>query len=341
MKFLFIVFGLIFIFQTFAEGQTSGSDTMLKKETLESEEESKESKEKTVEPGEESEEEVLMRFLMEEVIPAFGGFQDLFFSNKPSFDIHWTPQGMQVRNCSFKFQLKQLRAVQYNLADIKLYGFHSNAEIGDPGFLFVQMSCGEAGYVENKIHFNIKFFVTDEELTPAYYSLKIKTMDKEQLDIKLKSIDMDVDIETADFTLILDQYGHTKILPHESPFLKFFDEEKAYMEIVEDDGEDESNGDDKDNEEDEQIKNMYDIPISIWNQINEVDKVSSDENSLVPLKKVAVEQTIHLKGSVEMFLPIYKGGVKEYNRVVVPIVGRIFSPVKGEVIPIIDISTRK
>lgn len=277
------------------------------------------------------EEEVLMKFLLEEVIPAFGGFQDLLFSNKPSFDIHWTPQGMQVKNCFFELQLRQLRTIKYNLADIALYGFQSNAEIGDPRFLFVQMSCGEIEDITDTARFIIKFFVTDEDLNSSYYGLKITTMGKEQLDIKLKSIEMDVDIAAVDYTLILDPYGHIEALPHGSPFLQAFVEDQAYVEVIEEGMED---------TEDEQIKNMYDIPISMWNQIKGINEVSSDVDSIISLKKVKVEQIVNLKGSIEMFLPVYADGVKQDTRVVMPITGRIFYPVEGSVIPVIDISTK-
>lgn len=319
MKFL-IFFILIFIFQVFSEESSAGD--------------AQEAPQTEADSGDSEEEEALMKFLFEEVIPAFGGFQDLLFSNKPSFDIHWTPQGMQVRSCSFEFQLKQLRTIRYNLADMELYGFQSNAEIGDPRFLFVQISCGETNNVENTVRFNFKFFVTDENLNPSYYSLKIKTMDKEQLDIKLDSIEMDVDVEAVDYTLISDQYGHVEILPHDSPLLKFFKEDEAYAEIAEDQ-------DKEDIAEDKQTKDMYDVPASVWNQIKRVTEELSDEGSLVPLKKTKVEYTIHLKGSAEMFLPVYTDGVKQDASVVMPIVGRIFSPVEGDIIPVIDISTRQ
>jgi len=340
MKFL-IFFILIFIFQVFSEEKATNA-----KESVSSKDSSVEDVESFIEGGpsassqeapqpetdsEDSEEEALMKFLFEEVIPAFGGFQDLLFSNKPSFDIHWTPQGMQVKSCSFEFQLKQLRTIRYNLADIELYGFQSNAEIGGPRFLFAQISCGETNSVENTVRFNFKFFVTDEDLTPSYYSLKIKTMDKEQLDIKLKSIEMDVDIETVDYTLISDQYGHVETLPHESPFLKAFKEDEAYAEITE--GQDE-----EDIVEDKQIKNMYDIPVSVWNQIK---GTASDGDSLVPLKKMKVESAIHLKGSAEILLPVYTDRVKQDVPVVIPIVGSIFSSVEGGIIPVIDISARQ
>ncbi|MDE0151142.1 MAG: hypothetical protein OXK80_01420 [Bdellovibrionales bacterium] len=280
-----------------------------------------------------SEEEALMQFLMEEVIPAFGGFQDLLFSNKPSFDIHWTPQGMQVKNCSFEVQLKQLRTIKYNLADMELYEFQSNAEIGDPRFLFVQISCGETNNVTDTARFNIKFFVTDENLNPSVYSLKIKTMEQEQLDIKLDSIEMDVEIETVDYVLLLDSDGHIERLPHESPFLKSFEESQAYAEVIEEDQSEES-------VESEQIKNMYDIPVSVWNQIKGVNETPSDESALVSVKKVTVEQVINVNGSAEIFLPVYKDGVKQDARVVIPIVGHIFSPAEGDLIPFIDISMR-
>ena len=351
MKILFF-FILIFIFQVFAEEQEADAresvslkdqsagdiESSVNGDSLASNQKKdlvgpKESLQNEEIIPEDSEEEALMRFLFEEVVPAFGGFQDLLFSHKPSFDIHWTPQGVQVRSCSFEFQLKQLRTIRYNLADIDLYGFQSNAEIGDPRFLFVQISCDETDNIENTVHFNINFFVTDEDLNPSYYGLKIKTMDKEQLDIKLESIKMDVDIRTVDYTLVSDPYGHIEILPHESPFLQFFEEDKAYAEIVEGQST-------EDVVEDEQIKDMYDIPISTWNQIKGVE-TSSDGDPVVPLKKVTVEYAIHLEGSAEMFLPVYTDGIKEDTRVVIPIVGRIFSPLEGEIIPVIDISTRQ
>lgn len=280
-----------------------------------------------------SEEEALMQFLMEEVIPAFGGFQDLLFSNKPSFDIHWTPQGMQVKNCSFEVQLKQLRTIRYNLADIELYGFQSNAEIGDPRFLFVQISCGETNNVADTARFNIKFFVTDEAQNPSSYSLKINTMEQEQLQIKLDSIDMDVEIETVDYVLVLGPHGHIEILPRESSLLQIFEENQAYTEVIEE-------GQSGEDVESEQIKNMYDIPISVWNQIKGVHETSFVEDTLVSVKKVTVEQVINVNGSAEIFLPVYTDGVKQDALVVIPIVGRIFSPAEGDVIPFIDISTR-
>ena len=276
------------------------------------------------------ESEALVKFLVEEVFPAFGGFQDILFS-KPSFEIHWTPESMQIKNCSFRIQLKQLRAVRYNLADIQLYGFRSDAEIGDPRWLVVDISCEEAP--QNKTRFKVKFFVTDEELNPSYYSLKIKTMDKEQLDIKLGSVEMDLDIETVEDVLLSDPYGRVEVLPKDSPFLEFFEEEKAYAEITEDEPPDSSL---------EENRNMYDIPLSLWGQIQKGDLQAIEGGSLpgdlIPLKKWRINKVIFLEGSVEILLPVYQEGVREDTRVMVPVTGRIFSSAEGDFLPVVDIS---
>jgi len=329
MKYLVFVF--LFGFQVYAKGQVADAENPILSQSVEDIESSVNPSdqvhaEELFETVSEDSEAELMKFLIEEALPAFGGFQDLLFS-KPSFDIHWTPQGVQVKNCFFEFQLKQLRAIKYNLADVALYGFYSNAEIGDARLLFVQTSCGATDETTGAIRFNIKFFVTDEDLTPSYYGLKITTMDKEQLNIKLKSIAMDVEIEPVDYTLVLDPYGHIEILPHTSSSLEFFEEDSAYSEETE-----ENQG------EEEVMKNMYDIPVSVWNQIRGINEESSD--SVIPLKKVSVEQVIHLQGSAEMSLPVYVGGVKRDSDIVIPITGRIFSSAEGEMIPLIDISIK-
>ena len=336
MKFLSL-FTLIFTFQLFAAESITDSATDAKapenvsdEETTDSSnilEEDTETSKKEIEADGISEEEALIKFLIEEVFSAFGGFQDIFFS-KPSFDIHWTPEGMQIKNCSLKLQLKQLRALRYNLADMELYGFRSDAEIGGPRWLFVQMSCDQTKGIENKTHFKVKFFVTDEDLNPSYYSLKIKTMDKEQFDIKLQSIEMGVDIETVDDVLLSDSYGHVEILPNDSPFLRFFEEEKAYAEEVEEVSTDDSLTE-------VGPKNIYDINSRVWDQIK---KTSSEEESLIPLKKMNINQVINVKGAAEISLPVYKEGAKEEVRVVIPVEGHIFSSVDGEIVPIIDIS---
>lgn len=301
---------------------------------------SKEDKSVLTEP----EKDAVMEFLVREVIPAFNGFQDVLFS-KPSFEIHWTPEGMQIKHCSFKFRLKQIRTISYNLADIQLYGFQSNAEIGIPGLLFVELSCGGAGSVEDVLHFNVKIFATDEEQNPSYYSFKIKTMNKEQLYLQLKSIELDVDVESVDSILVLDPEERVEVLPQDSPFLKFFEEDKAYAEA---DLKDEDSG----SSEVDKFKNVYDISLNVWNQMKGGDSLgrefseaqnlgqddaktkSSESDSLVPLKKWSISQIIHVKGSTEILLPVYKNGVKVFEHTVAPIIGSFAFSEDGGFIPI-------
>ncbi len=330
MKFLSI-FALMFAFQLFAEEPVQ--DLAKTEEVFESAVEGVSSSAAAVSETEElevSEPEALTKFLVEEVFSAFGGFQDILFS-KPSFDIHWTPEGMQIKSCSFKVQLRQLRAVKYNLADMKLYGFRSDAEIGGPRWLMAGISCGGAVDLKNK-RFKVKFFVTDEELNPSHYSLKIKTMDKEQLNIKLGSIEIDIDIETVDDVLLSDPYGRVEILPKDSPFLRFFEKEKSSVEGAE-----------------PVLQNAYDIPSSLWGQIQEGDLQSikgeapdrkNIEEDFISLKKMNVNQQIFLEGFAEILLPVYQEGVREDTPVTIPVKGRIFSSAEGEFLPVIDISLK-
>ena len=331
MKLLFI---FLFAFYAFAEEKNALADSVSLFETPSD-------KTKVVSKEDESvldefEKDAVMEFFVQEVIPAFGGFQDILFS-KPSFEIHWTPQGMQIKHCSFKFQLKQVRTVSYNVADVQLYGFQSNAEIGGPGLLFVELSCGGVVPAEDVLHFKVKIFATDEEQKSSYYSFKITTMDKEQLDFQLKSIELDVSVENADNSdgiFVSDPDEDVENLPQDSPFLKFFEEEKAYAEIVsEDAGDSLVNGEDK-------PKNMYDVPLNIWNQIKGGDAQdgssgdSSESGSLIALTKLSVNQIINVKGSVEILVPVYTSGVKTHVPAVVPIIGRFVSSVDGDFIPI-------
>ena len=334
----------LFAFYAFAG---AGESSACKKDVADSVNEtvSKEDESVLTEP----EKDAVMEFLVREVIPAFNGFQDILFS-KPSFEIHWTPKGMQIKNCFFKFQLKQIRTISYNLANVQLYGFQSNAEIGAPGLLFVELSCGDdtVDFSEDTWHFNVKVFVTDEEQNPSYYSFKIKTMDKEQLDLQLKSIEMDVDVENIDRILISDSEEHIEILSQDSPFLKSFEEGKAYAEA------DLKNEDSCDEESEvDKRKNMYDISLNVWNQIKNEnseeegskaegseaeslvqDAESSESDSLVPLKKLSISQIIHINGSTEILLPVYKNGVRVFEQAVTPITGSFAVSVDGDFIPI-------
>ena len=295
----------------------------------------------------ELEKDAVMEFLVQEVIPAFNGFQDILFS-KPSFEIHWTPKEMQIKHCSFKFQLKQVRTISYNLADLQLYGFQSNAEIGGPGRLFVELSCGGADAVEDVLHFKVKLFAVDEEQKSSLYSFKIMTMNKEQLDLKLKSVELNVDVENVDSILVLDPDEHIEIFPQDSPFLKFFEEEKAYAEA---DLKNENSG----VREDSELKNMYDISLNVWNQMKGEDSQagsseakslvqdaeSSESDSLIPLKKFSISQIINVKGSAEMLLPVYKNGERVFDLAVVPIISSFALSVDGDFIPIMFNASRK
>ena len=159
---------------------------------------------KDLEPPQDS----LVIFFLQEVLPAFGGFKQIFHQ-KPSFQISFNAEGLSLKNCAFSTQLKQLRPIKYDIADVELYDFQAHAEIGDKRFLMLKAECGE--FSKDSQNFKVSLSIADESLEPSFYGLKVKTLDQEQMHLKLWSAAVNVSIRGEEKTMGLDSEG--RVLP--------------------------------------------------------------------------------------------------------------------------------
>ena len=250
-------------------------------------------------------------FLVEEVIPAFGGFEHILLTTKPSFSVHYTQKGVALIDCSLELKLKQLRTIQYQVTDSNTGNFPVNMNIGQPRWLFFKASCGEQSTSTDRNHFNISFTVKNENLKDSYYELGVNAFDKDQLKIKLYSIKIEVITEEVDQEILVSSHGDV---------MKFSKELKKY----------------KDNDE------IYILPLELWKPLNNKLRPSNlqENNDLTELKKVKITQIINIDGVIQLTFPTSVNNVTEDTNVLAPIKGQIFIPEKedDDIIPVIDFS---
>ena len=267
--------------------------------------------EQTEEDSSEDKDLTFMDFLITEVIPAFGGLEHIFLTTKPSFSIHFTQGGATLIDCSLELKLKQLETIQYRIIDSDTDNFPVNMNIGQPKWLFFNASCGEQSISPDKNHFNIFFTVKDENLEDSYYELGVNAFDKNQLKIKMHSMEMEVIIEEVEQEILLSSYGD---------IMKF---SKA-LEEYKDDGD------------------TYILPLDLWKPLNNKLKSSNlqENNDSIKLKKVKVTHIIDIDGTAQLTFPTSVNNVTEYTDVLAPIKGQIFIPEEEEadLIPAIDFS---
>ena len=203
MKLALAVVFIFFSFFCFSEDkpqdepQNSGSldIPLLNEEEEQSEDEQTES-EPQKEELENIEPEDLTAFFLEQVVPAFGGFKEIFHQ-KPSFDIKFDQNGAVIKSCSAALQLSQKRSIEYNIADLNLYDFQSNIEIGGPRYILLNLKCEEGKFFLDAYRFRILLTVADEAFDPSFYSIRVKALEQEQVHLKLWSVELLLSLENS------------------------------------------------------------------------------------------------------------------------------------------------
>ena len=275
--------------------------------------ESEQAEENSSEEKDSSEEDdsTFIDFLITEVIPAFGGFEHIFLTTKPSFSAQFTQNGLVLANCSLEFKLKQLKPINYQVTEGKSDNFAVNMSIGQLRWLFFNTSCKENNTSADKNHFNISFSIKDENLEDSYYELGVNAFDKNQLKIKLHSIKMEVIIEEVDQEILVSSYGDVM------NFSKALEEYK-------DDGD------------------IYILPVDLWKPLNNKLRPSNlqKNNDFIELIKVKITDIINIDGAAQLTFPTSVNNVTKYTDVLAPIKGRMFVPKEedDDIIPVIDFS---
>ena len=264
------------------------------------------------ESASEENDSTLTDFLIKEIIPAFGGFEHIFLTNKPSFSAQFTQNGLVLENCSLEFKLKQLKPINYQVTEGESDNFAVNMSIGQPRWLFFNASCEENNTSADKNHFNISFTIKDENFKNSYYELTFNAFDKDQLKIKLYSIQMGVTLEEVNQEILVSPHGD----------VMNFSKELEDYEI--EDG-------------------LYSLPSSLWKPLNKVTANSqTPEGSIDELRKVKITQIINIDGVAYLTFPTSVNNITEDTDVSAPVKGQIFIPEKEEddPIPVIDFSFR-
>ena len=249
-------------------------------------------------------------FLIEEVVPAFGGFEQLFLTNTPSFNIQFTQDGIELKDCSLEIKLKQLKTIQYQVTDSDTDGFPVNLNIGQPRWLFFNASCEEQDTEADTNYLNISFTIKDENLEDSYYELVFNAFDKEQLTIKLYSIQLGALFKEVDQEILLSSHGDV---------MNFSKELKGYKSA----------------------DDTYSLPIELWEPLNnKLRSAVQNNNDFIELRKVKITQIINIDGVVNLTFPTSVNNITENTNVSAPIMGQIFVPEEEEenIIPIIDFS---
>ena len=253
-------------------------------------------------------EDTVIPFLLNEVIPGFGSFESLVLSQKPSLSFRLTKEGLGLTSCALKAKVKQLNPIQYLISEADIEEFQVEADIGEPRWLALDVTCGDKNSIVSTQHFHISFSVTNEESQPSHYSIKIKTLGQEQLDLKLVSADVEVIIQSEERDMLLDPYGEIK---------EYSAELTPYKQ-----------------------KDIYLVPLSLWSPKNTSTQATANtqEDIKIELKKINVMQTIAFNGDVNLLFPTSIDGVKQDTSVTAPIDGTVYVTETNEYIPIINFS---
>lgn len=155
----------------------------------------------------------LILFLIKEVLPSFGGLKEL----KPSFKIHFNSEGPFIQSCSIQWKIEQFQTIHYNIADVELYDFQAAADIGRPLFLVFDVSCSPLDTAqktkENQKHttkFTVSITFEDQFQETQFYTLKVRSFDQDQLDIKLWSLQFEVQISSLEKEMRLGSDGRIR-----------------------------------------------------------------------------------------------------------------------------------
>ena len=261
------------------------------------------------EPVEEETEDEMIPFLLNEIIPAFGGLKSLMLSSKPSFSIHVTNRGVELTSCSVKTKVKQLKPIRYAVSEAEIQEFQVEMDIGEPRWLLLEISCGEKSPMIDTEHFHVSFSVTDDNLEPSNYSIKIKTLNQEQLDMKLVSMDMEIIVQSVDKEMLLDPY---EAIGELFPTL----------------------------EQHKQPNDLYLVPLSLWSPKDSPVKIISalQKDMQIELQKVNVIQIIQFKGNFSLLFPTSINGIRQDTKVIAPVNGTIHVTDTDQYIPAINFS---
>ncbi len=244
----------------------------------------------------------LSEFFVKDILPAFGKLEDMLLTKKPSFSVRITPRGLEIKECSFQFQLKQLKTIEYLTSEGSAYGVQVDAQIGGPITFLFEVTCGSQHFGSPVTFFEISMSLLNQDMQPTYYGLKVNSLKMEQVDIKLWGLKAKIHINKEKRTLLLGPKGHTR------PFTSEFENTCQVEE----------NG-------------LYEVPAPLWPPFPKTSK-----NITVSVRKISVSHTMNIAGSSELSFPVSLEGVKQDTRFRFPFEGQIFFSEEGEVIPIID-----
>ena len=245
----------------------------------------------------EEQKDEMTEFLIKEVIPAFEGLKHFQLNNPPSFHLHFTPSGIQLKNCSLSFQIQQLESIQYNLARLDLHDFQADAHIGQPqSFLFFDIECGDQSAVINGYHFKADVSIKDKNLKPFYYGINVHSLDQEQVSLKIWSINIDVKIQNDTKWTLFDSQNNVVLLDS----LK--DDSNVPLEIL----------------EEKSTTDSYSISQEIW-------PYPLPNTDTVQVTKAQAVQMISLEGVIRLSLPTSVNGQRQETEISIPVTGNIFA----------------
>lgn len=154
----------------------------------------------TVEEKQEKEDDI-MDWVMEEVVPAFDGFNNLQFLSVPTVDFVFNRESFAIASCAAEVSVEQLKTITYQFLKIPTY-VDGTADIGANRRIHFAAKCGEDNFKAGVSHFKVRVYFTENgEL--ATYNLVYHILDQSQKLLQMKYIDLEIRITQGEFPLLL------------------------------------------------------------------------------------------------------------------------------------------
>ena len=245
-------------------------------------------------------------FITQNLLPAFGDLKDILLTSRPSLSIRITPEGVEIRECAFQFQIKPPTTIQHPLTPPSttsdgMPDDERQREAPPPALLF-EVQCGLETFNSSVTFFEVSMSVLDTDKNPTHYGLKINSL--EQVSIKLWGMRAKLHIDSTQRTILMGPKGLTR------PFTGEFAKTHSLNE-----------------------EGLYEVKASLWPPFK-----SPSPESVVLVKKISVSHTMEIDGSSELSVPVSVEGVRQDTRFRFPFKGQIFFSETGDVIPVMDFS---
>jgi len=112
-----------------------------------------------------------------------------------------------VNECSVGVHLKQTKPFNYTLSEEGLNDFEMHVEVGQALFLSLNLTCDDFDFKDSKQNYKLAVSIQDENLEPYFYGLKVRSFSREQVYLKLWSLELDITVQNQTKQMGVDSNG--------------------------------------------------------------------------------------------------------------------------------------